>query len=310
MHSRILLVPLALSLLVLSAALYSTAAIDTGSAEKESSMLSVTPVPPPREGKPGRLGVNIRAQWMEGGSFELRFPETLNTHLGLLFIDHFRSDMIPVVKFDEFPTWTTDETGVLSYTASLPNKVRFSGKITPGPDYVDMLFTVFNDTDEPLRNVHVQVGLNMRYATGFNKQEDVSTTFIPIDGKFIPLNTTHPSAEELGLAPWLQISTKGRTIAEKFRRNKRAGWWFIDEQADYALIARLTDDGEHLVAIAFRGAQGAMTNSRLPCLHSGPPTIPLIGPGESKSVSGRVYLMEADLDKLMERYKKDILGEK
>jgi hypothetical protein len=310
MHSRILLVPLALSLLVLSAAVSSAAAIDAGSAEKESSILSVTPIPPPREGKPGRLGVNIRSQWMEDGSFELRFPETLNTHLGLLFIDHFRSDMIPVVKLDEFPTWAKDETGAVSYIASLPNKVRFSGKITPGPDYVDMLFTVFNDTDQPLHNNHVQVCLSMRNATGFNKQEDVSTTHIPVDGKFIPLNTTHPSAEELGLPPWLQIATKGRTIPEKFRRHTKAGWWFIDEQADHALIARLTDDGKHLVAIAFRDAQQLMTNSRIPCLHSGPPTIPVIGPGESKSISGRMYLMDADLDKLMERYKKDILGEK
>jgi len=304
MCSRLALLSLVLSLLVIS-----VAACATAPPEKESSMISVTPVPPPREDKPGRLAVNIRPQWMEEGYFELRFPETLNASGQLLFIDHFRSDMIPVVKLDEFPTWSKDESGAVSYAASLPNNVNFSGKITPGPDYVDMLFTVTNNTDAPLHNNHVQVCLSMRQATGFNKQEDVSTTYVPIDGKFIPLNTTHPSAEELGRPPWLQIATKGRTIPEKYRMNSKAGWWYIDEQPDYALITRVTDDGKHLVAIAFRGADQAMTNSRIPCLHSGPPGIPVVGPGESKSISGRLYLMDADFDKLLERYKKDILSE-
>ena len=305
MYARIVYPSLALVMLVLL-----LPACSTVLAEKESSMIEITPVPPPRQDRPGHLAGRFRTEWMEEGYFELRFPETLNTNLGLMFIDHFRSDMIPVVKLDEFPSWTKDESGAISYSALLPNNVRFSGKLTPGPDFVDMLLTVTNGTDAPLHNNHVQVCLSMRDAAGFNKQEDVSTTYIPVDGKFIPLSATHPSAEEMGLPPWLQISTKGRDIPEQYRRNSRAGWWFIDEQADHALIARVSDDRKHLVAIAFRAADGAMTNSRIPCLHSGPPTIPVIGPGESKSVSGRIYLVDADFDKLLERYKRDILGEK
>lgn len=279
-------------------------------AARDAPRIRLSPNPPPRGEEPGRLAVRIQPLWMDEGFFSLRLPETFHADNNLYFIDHSRPDMIPVEKLQEFPTWSTDESGTVSYRAVLPSKIEFSGKLTPGPDYVDASMTAFNGTTEPIHSVFSQICLSMRDATGFNEQNDVSTTYIPMNGKFFPLDKSHPSAEELRRPPWLQIHTKAMGEYRGPRINSRAGWWVIEEQADHALIARISDDGSHLVAIAFRGATGLMTNSRIPCLHSGPPRIPVIPPGESRAVSGRIYLMDADLDRLMERFKTDFLGDK
>jgi len=72
--------------------------------------------------KTGYQSVVIELPWDGAGSVTMRFPETLGCNLGLLFIDHDRSDMPPVTRVDRLPDWAIDdETGAASYEIDLPN---------------------------------------------------------------------------------------------------------------------------------------------------------------------------------------------
>ncbi len=99
-----------------------------------------------------------------------------------------------------------------------------------------------------------------------------------------------------------------QTRPANFRAQKREhkdGWWLVDQVADHGVIARVTDDRKHLVAIHFGGGAGLMTNSRIPCLHAGPSTLPPLKPGEEGVWRGKIILMDNDPAALLTRYRGD-----
>jgi hypothetical protein len=266
--------------------------------------IELRPVPPPAQGELGLLAFQIRAPWQKGW-MTLRFPETLRTSLGLHFIDHRRRDMPPRSMLDPMPAWQVNErTGEIRYEGRTPEGVEFSGRARPYDDEIVLEYRVKNESGSALSGAHVQMCLSLAGAEGLEEKHDVRNAFTWVDGRSRSFADMTPAADEKGRAPWLLIETSPAKPRAR-QREHEDGWWFVDQVADHGVIARVTDDRKHLVAIHWGGGTGLMTNSRIPCLHAGPSALPPLEPGEEGAWRGKILLMNNDPAALLTRYRGD-----
>ncbi|MGD8777373.1 MAG: hypothetical protein PVH88_00245 [Ignavibacteria bacterium] len=78
--------------------------------------------------------------WMDG-TIEMRFPETLNSEEGMHFIDHERSDMVPISKIESYPDWKVNKsTGEISYSYTTNEGIEFGGIVSVEADEVHIEF--------------------------------------------------------------------------------------------------------------------------------------------------------------------------
>lgn len=174
-------------------------------AETQRPGIELVGLAPPRDGRKGRLGFEIHADWMEG-ALQMRFPETLRSSLGLHFIDHNRRDMPQLSRLPKQPTWERDEeTGQIRYTCRTSEGVEFGGRARPYEEEVYLEFWVTNNRTEALHGVSPQMCLSMAPSADFNRQGDLPGTFAWFDGKWSNLAITTPTPAEKGRVPWLQI---------------------------------------------------------------------------------------------------------
>ena len=266
------------------------------------SNISLRPVARKPE-PPQRQAVEIVPPWGTEGHLTIRFPETLHSNLGLLFIDHYRPDMLPVVELDRIPDWQIDpETGAISYLCQLPNGIEFSGKLIPGEDAVDMKFAVKNGTDSELNSLNLQFCLVQSSFPDFSIPE-LTNTYILHDGKWIALADTTFRKMVPDKPPWIIGSVIGRPGPKPGKSLEKA-WYVCHEPADMPLIATVSRDGKRVLAITWPSGRSVMSNGWIPCLHADP-ILPNCPPGESVSVDGRLYLVTGGLDELKARYEKD-----
>ena len=273
-------------------------------AEVPRPRIALEGLAPPRDGQKGRLGSHIRADGMEG-ALEMRFPETLRSSLGLHFIDHYRRDMPQLSPFPEQPTWErNDETGEIRYTCRTSEGVEFVGRARPYEEEIYLEFSVTNNTTDAIHGVSPQMCLSMAPSADFNQQGDLPGTFAWFDSRWANLSTTTPTPAEKGREPWLQILTQS---AGEYRgpRDNPDGWWFVDQKADFGIIARQSRDQRHLLAIAWQDAKALSTNTRIPCLHAGPGRPASLKPGEQAFWRGKIYLMSNDPESLLVRFNGD-----
>ncbi|MFC1713634.1 hypothetical protein ACFL6S_08200, partial [Candidatus Poribacteria bacterium] len=256
-----------------------------------------SPVPPQRH------AVEMVPPWDTEGHLTLRFPETLHSNLGLLFIDHYRADMLPVVDLQKLPDWQVDpDTGAISYQCQLPNKVEFSGRITPGTDELDLEFTVKNGTDAELSRLGTQFCLVQSPCPTFSTPE-LTNTYILHDGKWLALSDSTFKKSIPDKPPWIIGSVKDRPGPKPGASHPDA-WYVCHEPADAPLIATVSRDGAHVLAIAWSTGRSVMSNGWIPCLHADP-VLPNCTPVESVSVKGKIYLLTGGLDDLRARYEQD-----
>ena len=264
----------------------------------------VSLLPSPRKtDPPARQAVDIIPPWDTEGHLTIRVPETLQSNLGLFFIDHYRADMLPVVDLEKLPDWQLDpQTGALSYNCKLPNNVEFSGYLVPGDDVVDMKFTVKNGTDTKLERLRAQFCVVQSPCPTFNIPE-LTHTYIMNEGKWLALADTTFKKMVPDKPPWIICGLKDRPLPEPGTSHPNA-WYVCHERADVPLVATLSKDGKHVLALSWHGGGGIMSNGWIPCIHNDP-AIPDCPPGESISVEGKLYLLTGDLDDLKARYEQD-----
>ncbi|HJN18156.1 MAG TPA: hypothetical protein QGH10_21835, partial [Armatimonadota bacterium] len=237
--------------------------------------------------------------WDGAGSVTMRFPETLRCNLGLLFIDHVRSDMPPVTRVERLPDWVIDEdTGAASYEIELPNDIAFGGIVTPVDGRVDFEFWVRNDTDAAITNLHTQFCLVQTRSPMFS-EGSLKRTYIHHEGDWLALaDTTHEVLNPDRGGPWI-ITGVGEDGPKA--HSKLEGCWYVcPERADTGLIATTSADGDKVIALAFDGGRSLMSNGWIPCLHNDPPWPRECPAGETVSVKGRLHLLEGGLEALDE----------
>ena len=277
-----------------------------GNGSPATSSITLRGLPPPPADQTGILGFEIHAPGMEG-CLEMRFPETLNSSQGLHFIDHNRPDMPPLSRLEPYPEWQCNpQTGEVSYTAVTKEGVEFRGMAIPDGETVRMEFRVKNGTGKPMSNARSQMCLVLNKAPAFAKPLDLTPCYAWIEGKFTSLSETTPTPQEKGRKPWILLLTNGFAAQYHGSREWPDGWWVVDQTADRSLIARVSEDKKHLVAIAWDETDSQlMTNTMIPCLHAGPIHSVSIQPDEEAVWRGSIYLMENDPTTLLARHEQD-----
>jgi len=276
-------------------------------ASSADSSVSLHELPPPPAGQLGLLGFEVRVPWMDG-CLEMRFPETLNSSLGLHFIDHNRPDMPPLSRLEPYPTWQRNpESGALAYTTVTKEGVEFSGTAVPDGEIVHMEFRVKNCTGKPMNKVSSQMCLVLNKAPVFGKTLDLAPCYAWLKGKFTSLAETTPTPEQKGRKPWILLLTNGFANLYAGPREWPDGWWVVDQTADRNVIARVSEDKKHMVAIAWDETDSQlMTNTMIPCLHAGPIRSASIQPNEEAVWRGCIYLMKNDPELLLTRHETDV----
>ncbi|NLI00588.1 MAG: hypothetical protein GX446_13970 [Chthonomonadales bacterium] len=269
--------------------------------------LDVRPIAPPQTATYGLLGFEIRAPWMTG-HLQMRMPETLNSSLGLHFIDHDRADMRPLSPLRTWPTWKQNRmNGAWSYSVRLPEGVEFSGKVIPYADRVRMEFRVRNRTRQTIRNVANQMCLVMSHSPDFGERNTLARMWTFRDGVPFDLERTTPTPRDKGRDPWVLMLTRSGARTYAGPRDYPDGWWVVDQAADLPVIARTSVDGKHVLAITWDGDPVyLMSNTRIPCLHAGPTNVFSVEPGKECIWRGTIWLMPNDAERLRRAVEKSL----
>ena len=190
--------------------------------------------------KIGHQSIEIHLPWEDAGYLELRFPETLRCDLGLLFIDHVRADMPPVVRIERLPDWVrNEETGALSYEIKLPNRVSFGAVATPVDGRVDLEFWVRNETEQPLTRLHTQFCVVQTKAPPFSEGQ-LTQTYIHSDGKWLALADTTHEVMNPERGPWILTAVGEGGI--KPHTKLEGCWYCCPERGDASIVV----DKRHL----------------------------------------------------------------
>ncbi len=251
-----------------------------------------------------RLGIRVRAPWMTEG-VELRFPEVLQSSLGMHVLDHFSPNHQPVSELDPLPEWQVETNGGLSYTYTTREGLEFSARATPSSDEVSLEFTVVNHSTQTLGFVEQNCCLNLGASPEFNSPGNLERLLAVYGGKLQNLSGTTPTPETMGRTPWMLFLThSGKDVFEGPAVSPT--WWRVDQVADENLMAAESIDGKYLIGYAW-DVEGLhmMTNGGNPCLHTGPGRSPALDPGQSHTWRGKLYLLSNDPDALLSRYHGD-----
>jgi hypothetical protein len=248
----------------------------------------------------GFQAAEVWLPWADAGHLTLRFPETLASNLGLLFIDHVRADMPPVVRAASLPDWRCDcATGALWYRLRLPNDVSFGARITPTAGGAALSFRVKNATGASLKSLVPQFCLVEDGAAPFSCG-DLSRTYVRSSDRWLSLAETLHQVMDARLAPWVIAG-----VREKGPRSgaSMAGAWYVcRERADVPLIATTDAAGARVIGLTWEGGRSVMSNGRIPCLHADP-VIADAAPGETVVVRGRIFVVSEGLDALWREYR-------
>jgi hypothetical protein len=288
--------------------LFYTGVISSVADTQSCKRIILTPIPKPSTAY-GTLGFEFQAPWMDG-PITMRFPETLNSSLGLHFIDHDRADMRPISPMVQFPAWEVNsETGEIGYSYFLPEGIEFGGIVEATSDAVFMDFFVKNHTDEKITSVIPQMCMAMTKCNDFNTLNSISDIYMWSGGKYTSLGDCTPSPEEKGRSPLIIIARKGFVPPQGLGGDVgdtgvKATWWYLNQTSDEDIIVRESKDKKHLVAVTWPGyVHRLVCNAGIPCLHAGPTAGISIAPHREHHWYGIVYLMENNSDALYKRFK-------
>lgn len=246
--------------------------------------------------------VRLEAPWGGDDAWSYRYPETIQSNKGLLYIDHRlpdgNSQMISALKSE--PKWEIDARGRASYEAELENGIVFGGSLAPRDDgTVECEFHLRNGSAVDLRNLNTQLCLVFRDAPGFADKKLVRT-YVHSDGGLLRVSEAHPEPSTQAPPPWPVFAVKGLKplVPGKHR------WYVPAEAVDAPFIATESTDGGKLVGIAWENTWKVMSNTQGPCIHADP-VIPACAAGESASVRGKIYFFQGTAEELYERCRKD-----
>lgn len=171
------------------------------------------------------LAFMAKAPWLDG-YIRVRFPENINSKLGLHFLDNLQPEL-PRVSKVALPEWQTDPgTGALFYQVKTAEGIGFAGRVRVEGEVIHMEYTVTNGTKE-VQDLTSQVCFDMAPAKGLNERITLDHTFTWIGGEYRSLATTTsarpswPKTDSTGCS--CSTTSKRTTRCEKSRTNVSGG---------------------------------------------------------------------------------------
>jgi hypothetical protein len=259
---------------------------------------SCLPAPAPDDG--------LRLSWQDE-ILTIRGPDFPGESLDIWYIEAFcrpgstERDWHETVIPHETQLMKADPDGrSLLLRSTLEDGVIVDHQITAGSDRVDFLVTATNPTDRPSMAHWAQPCIRVDRFTGVpadrNSEAYLAKSFVFIDGKAQRL-PTEPWATEARYTPgqvWCPSHVPRSDV------NPRP---LSDLVPSNGLIGCYSADGSKILATAWEPYQ-ELFQGIIVCLHSDF-RIGGLEPGESKRIKGVLYLGDANLDHLLDRYRAD-----
>jgi len=229
--------------------------------------------------------VNMTTPGLPDQVFRIRLPEYINTQ---------------TAAKGEHVCWVQRGPNRWDFSWEAPQEVKrahlrtFSGSVVGGADTVDLHVRIRNPFDRPWpAEDYWMFDVTCGQADQFHDPQGVRT-YIHRDGRFI----TVLEAEGGELRP----SKTGSFLINPSRDSR-----FWDRRADAKIMARVSEDGHWVLAIASDKGTGMSYNLQpaTSCIHQNI-TWGRLQPGEEKRIHVRVYLFQGTLDDLWRRYLDDM----
>lgn len=179
---------------------------------------------------------------------------------------------------------------------TLKDGVIVKHEISATEDEVQFNLTARNPTDKRSEAQWAQPCIRVDAFSGKDKVTYLNKCFIFLDGKLTRMPTRHWATKAL-YTPGQVWAPKGIDRADV---NPRP---LSDLAPDNGLIGCYSADEKMLMAVAFEPYQ-ELFQGIAACIHSDF-RIGGLAPGESKKIHGKIYILSANTDELMRRYKKD-----
>lgn len=188
-----------------------------------------------------------------------------------------------------------DRTGV-SLECHLADGVVVRHDISATADEVNFRITATNPTDKVSQAQWAQPCIRVDRFTGRTQKDYLEKCFIFLDGKLARMPTRAWATEAL--------YTPGQVWYPKHvDRNDVNPRPVSDAVPDNGLIGCFSADGKTVFAVAFEPYQ-ELFQGVICCLHSDF-RIAGLRPGETKKIRGKIYILPADPDALLTRYRHD-----
>lgn len=178
----------------------------------------------------------------------------------------------------------------------LDDGVVVDHQITTSNDEVDFRLTARNPTEKSSQVDWAQPCIRVDAFTGRDKDGYLNKCFIFLGGKLTRMPTPHWATKAL--------YTPGQVwCPRKVNRADVNPRPLSDDVPDYGLIGCYSADEQTILAVAFEPYQELFQGVAC-CLHSDF-RIAGLKPGETKKIRGKVYIVPADVEALLERYRRD-----
>ena len=189
-----------------------------------------------------------------------------------------------------------DDRTALTLECRLKDGVIVRHEIRARPDEVDFRITASNPTSTPSAAHWAQPCVRLDKFTGRGQRTYLDKCFIFLDGKLSRMPTRAWATEAL--------YTPGQVWHPKHvDRDDVNPRPVSDAVPDNGLIGCFSADDKTIFAVAFEPYQ-ELFQGVICCLHSDF-RIGGLQPGETKTIRGKIYIVPADVDALLERYRSD-----
>lgn len=247
-----------------------------------------------------RLCADLRGGWL--GPCErliLRTSEVIGYETGFLYDDHFppsepngRGKNYHHIPFEWKVVRPAKE---IFADCVVPQKGKFSIRLTAGTDYLDIYLTVRNDMAQPMENVDWAFCAVTLESPSLADSEATRTYLF--DGKRLR-SLADIAGRDMHL---YKVAGANGFIPVGHRALPVAS---VEAKASVVIIEGL--GGSHSAALGFEQADHIYGDAKgNKCFHADPYFGALLKTGEERSVRGKLYLIKGNAEEALKRYQKD-----
>jgi hypothetical protein len=250
-----------------------------------------------------RLCAELKTGWL--GPCQrliLRTSEVIGYETGYFYDDHFppsepqgRGKAYQHIPFE----WRVVRPGLeLFANCVVPQKGRFSIRLTANLDCVDIHLAVRNDMQQAMQNIDWAFCVVALEAPLLADSEDSRTylfdgkrlrTLAEIGGRDLKL---HQVAGANGFIP---VGHRALPVGS------------VEAKASLVILEGL--DGEHSAALAFEQSDDIYGDAKgNKCFHADPYFGTVVKPGDERSLRGRLYLIKGSAEDALKRYRADFVS--
>ena len=245
---------------------------------------------------------NLRLAWKDN-ILTISGPDIPGKQVRILYIEAYCRPGATNRKWEQ--TVVGHKTRVVSQTedgralvleCTLRDGVKVRHEIRAGADDVNFQLTATNPTDQASHAQWAQPCVRVDAFTGGDRSTYLKKCFIFLDGKLARMPTRDWATKAL-YTPGQVWSPRGVNREDV---NPRP---LSNAVPDNGLIGCFSADEKKILAIAFEPYQ-ELFQGVIACIHSDF-RIGGLAPGETKKIRGKIYIVPADVDQLLRRYRKD-----